>query len=177
MSQVLVIDFGAEYAQLIARRVRELGFSAELIPFTAPLSRLRQAGALILSGGPSSGYGAGAARAERNFLARHTGLGYLLWPAADVLSHRRKGEKDEAAGIRSSRHAGARAVSFDEGHPRACAGVDVARRCGGAFARGHALLRRDETFAVCGRRRRQEKDLGRAVPSRSGAYAIWKGSA
>jgi len=69
MSQVLVIDFGAQYAQLIARRVRELGFSAELIPFTAPLSRLRQAGALILSGGPSSVYGAGAPRVRKEIFS------------------------------------------------------------------------------------------------------------
>ncbi|MEW6610418.1 MAG: glutamine-hydrolyzing GMP synthase [Patescibacteria group bacterium] len=65
MSQVLIIDFGAQYAQLIARRVRELGFSAELISFTAPLETLRRARAFILSGGPASVYTLGAPRIRR----------------------------------------------------------------------------------------------------------------
>jgi len=65
MSQVLIIDFGAQYAQLIARRVRELKFSAELVSFNAPIDALRQAHALILSGGPSSVYAKGAPRLRK----------------------------------------------------------------------------------------------------------------
>ncbi len=60
MSQVLVIDFGAQYSELIARRVREFGFSAELVAHNAPIDMLKQAKALILSGGPSSVYAKGA---------------------------------------------------------------------------------------------------------------------
>jgi len=65
MSQVLIIDFGAQYSELIARRVRELGFSAELISPHTPLSRMKEAQALILSGGPSSVYAKGAPRVPR----------------------------------------------------------------------------------------------------------------
>jgi len=65
MSQVLVIDFGAQYSQLIARRVRELGFSAELVRFDAPIGILKGARALILSGGPSSVYAPGAPRLKK----------------------------------------------------------------------------------------------------------------
>ncbi len=59
---VLVIDFGAQYAQLIARRVREAHVYSEIVPFDAPLHEIeahRPAG-LILSGGPASVYEAGA---------------------------------------------------------------------------------------------------------------------
>jgi len=53
---VFVLDFGAQYAQLIARRVRELGVYCEIVPYDTPWHALsaRQPAALILSGGPES---------------------------------------------------------------------------------------------------------------------------
>ncbi len=53
---VAVIDFGSQTAQLIARRVRDLGVYSELIPWNAPAEQLAQAEAYILSGGPASIY-------------------------------------------------------------------------------------------------------------------------
>lgn len=55
---VLVLDFGAQYSQLIARRVRELGVYSELQPFDLPLANISklQPKGIILSGGPSSVY-------------------------------------------------------------------------------------------------------------------------
>jgi GMP synthase (glutamine-hydrolysing) len=55
---VLVVDFGAQYAQLIARRVREARVYSEVIPHTASAEeiRARNPAAIILSGGPSSVY-------------------------------------------------------------------------------------------------------------------------
>jgi GMP synthase (glutamine-hydrolysing) len=53
---VLVVDFGAQYAQLIARRVREAHVYSEIVPRTTPLSEMlaRRPKGIILSGGPAS---------------------------------------------------------------------------------------------------------------------------
>ena len=56
VATVLVLDFGGQYAQLIARRVRECRVYSELIPYDTPMAeiRARKPAGLILSGGPSS---------------------------------------------------------------------------------------------------------------------------
>lgn len=59
---VLVVDYGAQYAQLITRRVREAGVYAELVPHDTPVAELLASdpSAVILSGGPASVYADGA---------------------------------------------------------------------------------------------------------------------
>jgi len=63
---VLVVDFGAQYAQLIARRVREARVYSEVIPHTASVDEIkaRNPRAVVLSGGPASVYADGAPKLD-----------------------------------------------------------------------------------------------------------------
>ena len=67
MDKICVLDFGAQYSQLIARRVRELSVYSEIVPCTEPVEKVLAAGykGIILSGGPSSVYDDGAPLPDR----------------------------------------------------------------------------------------------------------------
>ena len=90
---VLVIDFGAQYAQLIARRVREAKAYSEIMPHTALTSEVlaRRPKAIILSGGPSSVYEPGAPQLDAALVDSGTpvlGICYGFMAMAQVLRPR-----------------------------------------------------------------------------------------
>ena len=81
---VAVLDFGAQYGQLIARRVRDLNVYSEIVPCDISADELRELNpsALILSGGPASVYAEDAPKIDpRDPGAWPSCLWFLLWTA------------------------------------------------------------------------------------------------
>jgi GMP synthase (glutamine-hydrolysing) len=68
--EVVVLDYGGQYSQLIARRVRDCGVFSELLPHDTPVADLarRRPRGIILSGGPASVYAEGAPRLDHGLL-------------------------------------------------------------------------------------------------------------
>src|ERR1700720_3957401 len=68
--EIVVLDYGGQYSQLIARRVRDCGVFSELLPHHVPLQEVaaRKPRGIILSGGPASVYADGAPRLDRGLL-------------------------------------------------------------------------------------------------------------
>jgi GMP synthase (glutamine-hydrolysing) len=68
--EVVVLDYGGQYSQLIARRLRECGVFSELLPHHTPIENIaaRKPRGLVLSGGPASVYAEGAPRLDRELL-------------------------------------------------------------------------------------------------------------
>ncbi len=64
---IIILDFGSQYNQLIARRIREFGVYTEIIPYNSPISEIKKHNpkGIILSGGPSSVFGSEAALVEK----------------------------------------------------------------------------------------------------------------
>ena len=63
---ILVLDFGGQYNQLIARRVRENNVFCEVLPYTVPMERIREANykGIIFTGGPASTTGDNAPKCD-----------------------------------------------------------------------------------------------------------------
>jgi len=70
LEEVLVLDFGGQYSQLIARRIRECGVFSELLPHDTSIEEIRDRAprGLVLSGGPASVYAEGAPALRRELL-------------------------------------------------------------------------------------------------------------
>jgi GMP synthase (glutamine-hydrolysing) len=68
--EIVVLDYGGQYSQLIARRVRECGVFSELLPHHVPIEQIAARGprGVILTGGPASVYAPGAPRLEQGLL-------------------------------------------------------------------------------------------------------------
>ena len=83
---IIVLDFGGQYNQLIARRVRESGVYCEVHPYKISIEKLKEKNpkGIILTGGPNSVYGEdGLIPDEGLWGIGHSNSGYLLWCTAD----------------------------------------------------------------------------------------------
>ena len=92
---VLVLDFGSQFSQLIARRVREANVYCELVPGTTPWSELkkRDPAGLILGGGPASVYEPGAPQVDPEAL--HAGIPVLgICYGMQLIAHHLGGKVD-----------------------------------------------------------------------------------
>ncbi|HLV04604.1 glutamine-hydrolyzing GMP synthase [uncultured Georgenia sp.] len=103
---VLVVDFGAQYAQLIARRVREAGVYSEIVPHTMPVDRIlaKEPAAIILSGGPASVYAQDAPAVDPALFAAGVPVlgicyGFQAMAAALGGSVERTGEREYGATV------------------------------------------------------------------------------
>lgn len=100
---LIVLDFGSQVTQLIARRVRELGVYAEIHPFDVDLESIREKKpiGIILSGGPSSVYAEGAPDMNPEFLALGVpvlGICYGLYALVTKLGGEVKGAQGREFG-------------------------------------------------------------------------------
>jgi len=80
--RILILDFGSQYSQLIARRVREAGVYSEMYAYDMSEEDIRafNPNGIILSGGPESVHEEGSPRAPEVVVQlRCTSIGYLLW--------------------------------------------------------------------------------------------------
>ena len=96
--EVVVVDFGGQYSQLIARRLRECGVFSELLPHRTAAARLagRSPKGIVLSGGPASVYAEGAPRLDRALL--DLGVPVLgICYGMQLLVHELGGRVEEAA--------------------------------------------------------------------------------
>ena len=163
---VLVVDFGAQYAQLIARRVREARVYSEIVPHTMPVAEMlaRNPKAIVLSGGPSSVYEEGAPTIDSGLFTAGTpvfGMCYGFQLMAQGL-----GGEVAHTGVREY---GRTPVAIEEPGtlladvPVQPQRLDVARRLGGAGAGGVHRAGLDGRYAGGGLRGRRARAGGRPV--------------
>lgn len=141
---VLVVDFGAQYAQLIARRVREASVYSEIVPHTMPVEEIlaKDPAAVILSGGPSSVYAEGAPGMDPAIFSAGVpvlGICYGFQVMAQALGGR--------VGRTGTREYGHTEVRIDEGaHSRLLSGGPAAQTVW--MSHGDAVEQAPEGFTV-----------------------------
>jgi GMP synthase (glutamine-hydrolysing) len=141
---VVILDFGSQYTQLIARRVREAQVYCEIVPYNSDLSKFRTRNVIgyILSGGPSSLADPQAPRLDQSFFEMKCpilGICYGMQLLADVFGGRLKQSEDREYG---------RAFFEVANHGRLLAGI--ARKSQVWMSHGDSITQLPEGFRVIG---------------------------
>ena len=170
-----MLDYGGQYSQLIARRVRECGVFSELLPHHVGVEevRRRRPKGLILSGGPASVYADGAPGLDPELLELGIPvLGICYGMQALVLTLGGKVEGAEVGEFGRSQLTVRRAGPAARRHARGAELLDVAPRHGLRAAAG--LHRAGELDGVAGGRARgrRARDLRHPVPPRGRPHAL-----
>ncbi len=89
LPSVIVLDFGSQYTQLIARRVRELGVYCEIFPYHTPAEKIKSLHpkALIFSGGPSSVYEKFAPKPDEKIYDLHLPMLGICYGLQTIVQH------------------------------------------------------------------------------------------
>ena len=150
--KVLVLDFGSQYAQLIARRVREQNVYCEIVRHDITAERIREIApkGLILSGGPASVYEAGAPQCDPEIF--RLGIPVLGICYGMQLAVRGAGRPSVKA-PRPASSAGPIARSFDNG-TAATLFAGVPRKTEVWMSHGDQVTQRFRRFRAAGRARR-----------------------
>ena len=95
---IIVLDFGAQYSQLIARRVRESGVYCEILPYSASVSQIlsKKPKGVILSGGPSSVYAPGAPHVDARIFGQGVPILGICY-GIQMISYALKGKVQKAS--------------------------------------------------------------------------------
>ncbi len=161
LEKIIILDFGGQYNQLIARRVREMGVYCEILPYSAPMEMWADESlrGMILTGGPNSVYAQEAPRAGVGDLRPgRAGAGHLLRNAADQL---------HSSAVRSSTRRSANTAT-----PMLCAGYGalfegVQRETAVFMNHTDRVARCPRDFAATRTRKTARWPLS---PARSGAF-------
>jgi GMP synthase (glutamine-hydrolysing) len=96
--RIIILDFGSQYTQLIARKVRELGVYAEIFPYNITAEKLKelQPKGIILSGGPASVYAEGAPQPVADVFAQDVPLLGICY-GLQLIAHHHGGEVSKSA--------------------------------------------------------------------------------
>ncbi len=181
MDRIAILDFGAQYTQLIARRIRELGVYSEILPCTQPVEDVLAAGytGIVLSGGPIERLRRrGPAAGQAALRGGHPAARHLLRHAGHGLFARGPRGARGAARVRSRRAQAPLHRGAARGH-RARAGwpdrgVDEPRGHGDAAAPRLRQSGRHRELPGRGDGGRHAPALRRPVPPRGRAYAAGK---
>ncbi len=173
---IVILDFGSQYTQLIARRIREQNVFSVVLPCTASLDEIRSYSPIgvILSGGPSSVYDADAPQADARVLAMGKpvlGICYGLHFMVHALG-RKSARPGRSASMAMPRWRKLPTPSYSKVLPKVLAvwmsHGDEAEQ----LPEGFTLMARSPS-ALAGIQNPDEEDVGCAIPSGSAPHKAW----